>query len=158
RHGDTETYGVSVVSKTSTTPGCRGVFGSPQPLWDRGMTLREAGIDAVFVGHGALTDALVARCHQEGARVYAEFGIFQGKKVAEARPELWPIGADGKRLEPEEWYLGLCPNQEAYRQEKLAELREMARKFPVDGVWLDFIRFPCHWEVRAPRLQQSCFC
>src|SRR5205085_2201760 len=82
----------------------------------------------VFVGHGALSDALIARCHREGARVYAEFGVFQGKKVAEARPELWPIGADGKRLAPEEWYLGLCPNQPAYREEKLAELGELARK------------------------------
>jgi peroxiredoxin len=153
-------YGTSfrLAKSTMANPDCRGVFGSPQPLWDRGVTLRDVGIDAVFVGHGALSDALITRCHQEGARVYAEFGVFQGKKVAEARPELWPIGADGKRLAPEEWYLGLCPNQPAYRKEKLAELGDLARKFAVDGVWLDFIRFPCHWEVREPRLQQACFC
>jgi hypothetical protein len=137
---------------------CRGVFGSPQALWEKGLTLREAGIDAVFVGHGSLTEAIVARCHREGARVFAEFGVFQGKKVAGARPELWPIGADGKRLEPDDWYLGLCPNIDAYRKEKLAEITKTAQKLAIDGVWLDFIRFPGHWEVRAPRLEQSCFC
>jgi peroxiredoxin len=158
RMPDPEIPSYRLARSTMMNPECRGVFGSPQALWDRAVTLREAGIDAVFVGHGTLSEALIARCHQEGARVYAEFGVFQGKKVAEARPELWPIGADGKRLAPEEWYLGLCPNQTAYRKEKLAELGELTRKFAVDGVWLDFIRFPCHWEVRAPRLQQACFC
>jgi hypothetical protein len=27
----------------------------------------------------------------------------------------------------------------------------------VDGVWLDFIRWPCHWEVPQPRLAQTSF-
>lgn len=150
--------GRSPATKTMERTGCRGVFGSPQPLWDLGITLREAGIDAVFVGHGALDRETVARCRREGARVYAEFGLFQGKKIAEARPELWPIGADGQRLKPQNWYLGLCPDQDAFRKEKLAELAEVVRKFDVDGVWLDFIRYPGHWEVRAPRLPHSCFC
>jgi hypothetical protein len=177
QHGDTETRSiapwdrlaetysglspclrVSVLKTPMNKPGCQGVFGSPKGLWEKGLTLRQAGIDAVFVGHSGLTEAMIARCHREGARVYAEFGVFQGKKVAQARPELWPIGADGKRLEPDDWYLGLCPNIDAYRKEKLAEITKTAKEFAIDGVWLDFIRFPGHWEVRAPRLEQSCFC
>jgi hypothetical protein len=137
---------------------CHGVFGSPEALWKSGKTLRDCGIDAVFVSHGALTDALLERCHQEGASVFVEFGVFQGKKVAEEHSELWPIGADGKRLEPDEWYLGLCPNQEDYRRQKLEELRRVAHEHAIDGLWLDFIRFPGHWEVARPRIEQSCFC
>jgi len=143
---------------TVKTTLCRGIFGSPQEIWDRGETLADWHINAVFVGHGALSPEFIERCHREGAKVYGEFGVFVGREIAEKHPELWPIGADGKPLQPDEWYLGLCPAHEWYVQEKLTELREMARAFPVDGVWLDFIRWPCHWEVPQPRIEESCFC
>jgi hypothetical protein len=143
---------------TSRQPQCRGVFGAPKEFWEAGKTLGEAGIDALFVAHGAVTEDLIARCRAEGAKVYAEFGVFQGKKVAEARPELWPIGPDGKRLEPDGWYLGLCPDRPEYRAEKLAELKQLVERHDVAGVWLDFIRYPGHWEVRSPRLVPACFC
>ena len=31
-------------------------------------------------------------------------------------------------------------------------------KSGVDGIWLDFIRYPAHWEVAEPVLEQTCFC
>jgi hypothetical protein len=139
-------------------PICLGIFGSPQDIWDRGETLADWHINAVFVGHGSLSTEFIERCHREGAKVYGEFGVLVGKEIAEQHPELWPIGVDGKPLEPDEWYLGLCPAHEWFAQEKLTELREMARAYAVDGVWLDFIRWPCHWEVLQPRIEESCFC
>ncbi len=137
---------------------CLGVFGSPEPIWKLGKTLRDFHINAVFVGHGALKPELIERCHREGARVFAELGIFVGKAIAEKHPELWPINAQGKRMEPDEWYLGLCPNVDWWWENRLDEIEKIAREFDIDGLWLDFIRYPCHWEVPKPRIEQACFC
>ena len=144
--------------RTVNTGICLGIFGSPQEIWERGETLADWHVNGVFLGHGGLTAELIDRCHREGAKVYGEFGVFVGKEIAEQHPELWPIGADGQRLQPDEWYLGLCPAHEWYWYERVGELRQMAREFAVDGVWLDFIRWPCHWEVPRPRIEESCFC
>lgn len=137
---------------------CLGVFGSPKLLWDRGEALSDYHINAVFVGHGALKPDLIERCHREGAKVYAEIGIFVGAKVAEEHPELWPINEHGEKMEKDGWYLGLCPNYNWYFRQKLDEVAELAEEYDIAGLWLDFIRFPGHWEVEQPRLEQGCFC
>jgi len=137
---------------------CLGVFGHPRGLWETGKTLSDLGVTAVFVGSRELDAETVERAHKEGAKVYAELGIFVGKKKAEQRPELWPVGRDGRRLAPIDWYLGLCPTNPQLRRENLEAVGEVARRAPIDGVWLDFIRWPCHWEVLKPRLDDACFC
>ncbi len=142
----------------TTREVCLGVFGHPRGLWETGKTLSDLGVTAVFVSSRELDADTVERVHREGAKVYAELGIFVGKKKAEERPELWPVGRDGRRLAPIDWYLGLCPTNPQLRREKLEAVAEAARRAPIDGVWLDFIRWPCHWEVRQPRLDEACFC
>jgi hypothetical protein len=136
---------------------CLGVFGSPEELWKKGASLAEYHINAVFVSHGDLSDELIRRCHREGAKVYAEFGIFAGAATAEKYPELWPINEKGERQEQDEWYLGLCPNVKWHRDEKIKLIGECAARYDIDGLWLDFIRYPGHWEVHEPRLEQGCF-
>jgi hypothetical protein len=137
---------------------CLGAYGSPESLWKVGKSLRDLHINAVFIGHGSLSPQLVERCHSEGARVFAELTIFAGKEQAEQHPELWPINDQGQRLEPDEWYLGLCPNVSWWWENRLAEIEKIAANYGVDGIWLDFIRYPAHWEVPQPRLEQACFC
>ncbi|MBC7288625.1 MAG: hypothetical protein H5T86_11420 [Armatimonadetes bacterium] len=137
---------------------CLGAFGSPEHIWKLGKKLSDFHINAVFLGHGALNPEVIERCRQEGARVFAELGIFVGKQVAQEHPELWPINADGKPLEPDEWYLGLCPNVDWWWENRLEEIEKIARENEIDGLWLDFIRYPCHWEVPEPRIEQACFC
>ena len=135
-----------------------GFYGSPKGLWDKGLSMSEMGANLVVVPAASVTPEMAERCHAEGAQVFADFAIFAGAEVAEKHPELWPIGADGKRLRKQEWYLGLCPTYEWYRRERLTEIRNLLVNVPVDGIYLDFIRWPCHWEVSDPRLEQSCFC
>ncbi len=137
---------------------CLGVFGAPTQVWQMGKTLRDFGINAVWLGHGQLKPEIIQRCRAEGARVFAEIGIFVGKQIAQEHPELWPINDRGERMEPDEWYLGLCPNVAWWREKKLDQIAEIARNHDIDGLWLDFIRYPCHWEVPQPRIEQACFC
>ena len=148
---------VSVRPPDRAAVECYGIFGEPELIWKRGERLADYGINAVFVGHGSLTSELVRRCHREGAKVYAEFGVFQGASLAEEYPELWPVNEKGRRQERDEWYLGLCPHVDWYRDQKLDLIREVAREHEIDGLWLDFIRYPGHWEVHEPRLEQGCF-
>ncbi|MBM3499199.1 MAG: hypothetical protein FJX74_11070 [Armatimonadetes bacterium] len=136
---------------------CRGIFGSPESLWKAGGSLTDCDINAVFVNHGELTPELIRRCRREGAKVYAEFGVFAGATTAEKYPELWPLNEKGERQARDDWYLGLCPNVAWYREEQLRLIGEYAATHEIDGLWLDFIRYPGHWEVREPRLEQGCF-
>ena len=135
---------------------CLGIFGSPGQLWRKGQRLSDYNINAVFVSHSELADDIIRRAHREGARVYAEFGVFMGPGTAEKYPELWPLNEKGQRQEKDEWYLGLCPNVAWYRDEKIELLRRFAAQHDIDGIWLDFIRYPGHWEVHQPRLEQGC--
>lgn len=145
-------------AETEARPKCLGIFGSPEHLWRRGVALSDYYINAVFLSHSELSDELIRRCHREGARVYADFGVFCGAALAEQYPELWPINEKGQRQAKYEWYLGLCPTVEWFRRERLRLLQQVAADHEIDGIWLDFIRYPGHWELRVPHFEQGCFC
>ncbi|MCX7796314.1 MAG: putative glycoside hydrolase [bacterium] len=134
-----------------------GIFGSPEVIWNRGESLGDYNINAVFISHKNLGEDVVDRIHREGARVFVEIGIFVGKDTVEKYPELAPIGVDGKPLTPIKWYMGINPAIDWYRDKKSNEIRETLQNYNIDGLWLDFIRYPCHWEVPNPKLEQSSF-
>jgi len=135
----------------------RGLFGVPTALWKGGHRLRDLGVNVVVSGHRSLSPEVIERCRAEGADVYAEIGLFQGVEAAQARPELHPVGADGLPLEPDGWYLGLNPAVASYAEERLAAACEAVEARDVDGLWLDFVRWPVHWEVPKPRIEESSF-
>lgn len=134
-----------------------GVFGSPDVIWNRGESLRDYNINAVFIGHSSLEKGMIDRIHDEGSKVFSEIGIFVGKDVVEKYPELAPIGIDGNPLSPIKWYMGINPAIDWYREKKLSEMESILNNYNIDGLWLDFIRYPCHWEVPNPKLEQSSF-
>ena len=134
------------------------LYGEPGPLWKLGGSPKGLGANSVVIGHKAAKPEVVERSAREGLKVYIDFACFAGKAIARKHPDLWPIGADGRRMEPDEWYLGLCPTKRWWREKLLEQMAEIARKSPVSGVWLDFIRFPTRWESPVPRIRQACFC
>jgi hypothetical protein len=154
----------SELGPLGTTEPLRAVYGISKKLDQfQGKTnqdivrfLKMHNINAVFGSH---EDAeFVDACHQNGFRVYAEAAVFVGEKYWKAHPESRPITATGEPLEKIEWYAGVCPNQPWLWEDKLEMIRKMVRDTKVDGIWLDFIRYPCHWEVKEPKLDQTCFC
>jgi hypothetical protein len=46
-----------------------------------------------------------------------------------------------------EWYVGMSPTDRTRQEEALAEIKSIALNYPVDGVFLDFARWPLHWEI-----------
>ncbi|HUT17834.1 MAG TPA: hypothetical protein VM366_01645 [Anaerolineae bacterium] len=117
--------------------------------------LRSWGNTAIFGGYKDL--AFLEAAHEAGMAVYAEFGCFLGQEWWEALPESRPVTAEGRPLEPEGWYYGVNPSLPAVRQARLEALEALLAAYPIDGVWLDFIRWPCHWEVHEPYLPRTSF-
>ncbi len=134
-----------------------GVFGSPEAIWNRGEILKDYNINGVFISHKDLNKDKIERIHNEGAKVFVEIGIFAGKDLVKRHLDLAPIGVDGNPLAPIKWYMGVNPTIDWYREEKLNEIRDILKRYNTDGLWLDFIRYPCHWEIPNPKLEQSSF-
>ncbi|MBI5882718.1 MAG: hypothetical protein HZB91_06395 [Elusimicrobia bacterium] len=114
------------------------------------------GVNAVFGGYEnpELRKALRGR----GIRAFADLPCFVGEEYWKKRPESRPINEVGEPLRKVKWYAGVCPNQEWLRNSVVKRARDLVRRQELDGVWLDFIRYPGHWEVPAPHLEQTCFC
>lgn len=81
----------------------RGIYGSPIPFWDRGRTLPELGVNAVFLHGGSITSEIMDRARQEGVMVFAEFPTLNGKNYVESHPEAWAINAEGERVKAASW-------------------------------------------------------
>ena len=141
----------------------RGLYGfSPELPPFAGKTpaeqvalLRAWGSTAIFGGYD--DPALVEAVHAAGMRVYAEFGCFVGAGWWEKLPASRPITETGEPLPQEGWYCGVNPAAPQVRQERLEALARLITDYAVDGVWLDFIRWPCHWGVPAPSLPRASF-
>ena len=100
-----------------------------------------------------------------GFRFYAGIACFSDHatnfgKVLE-RPDLWPVLETGERRPQMEWYVGIAPTDRGHQQEILSTIRSVAATFPIDGLFLDFVRWPLHWEIELrpghPRPPDSSF-
>lgn len=114
-------------------------------------------ISAVFVGGGE-SDAVLDALRAAEIRVYREMSLFVGKHAYTQHPEWRPITADGKEQQPDGWFYGLCPNKEDLRRQKIKEFEMLICDPRLDGVWLDFIRYPIRWEKKNPNFLDNCFC
>ena len=117
--------------------------------------LRSWGCNAIFGGYD--DPAFVDAAHDAGMPVYAEFGCFVGERWWNEVPASRPILADGSLLEADEWYAGVNPSHPEVRSRLLQDLERLVRRAPIDGVWLDFIRWPCHWEAPDPTRPATSF-
>jgi len=119
-------------------------------------TLAKWRVNTVFGSYRSADEAKALRA--AGIRRMGVIGCFQGERHWKKHPESRPVTADGRRLRKVRWYAGVCPSQRWRRQEILAQAKKLARNPYFEGVWLDFIRYPVHWEVPEPELHDTCFC
>lgn len=136
----------------------KGIYGHPKPLWDKGYTLQELGVNAVFVHSGSIDSAMMERAKTEGVKVYAEFPTLNGKNYVEQHPEAWAINEKGERVEAASWFMGVCPTEPGFREFRFAQLRKLLNSFAIDGVWMDYVHWHAQFEVPEPILPETCFC
>ena len=117
--------------------------------------LQSWGNTVVFGGYR--DPEFVAAVHAAGSKIFAEFGCFVGKQWWEAVPASRPVTEAGELLDPDGGYYGVNPTVPQVRQERLEALERLLVDHDLDGVWLDYIRWPCHWEVHEPYLPRTSF-
>ncbi|HMG92343.1 MAG TPA: hypothetical protein VK589_19935 [Chryseolinea sp.] len=136
----------------------RGIYGSPEPFWKKNLRLDQLGVNAIFIHSGSINELMMKRAKSEGLKVFAEFATLNGKNYVDAHPEAWAIDKNGKRVEAATWFMGVCPTEPGFRQHRLNELQALLRKFPLDGVWMDYLHWHAQFEDPEPILPETCFC
>ncbi len=119
--------------------------------------LKRLNCNAVFFS-GEKDAELYRYLNDNGIATYHEITIFASTDLYKNRPELRPIRANGSEQPPREWYHGLCPNKAELREKGLERIRALYKRPEVQGVWLDFIRYPVRWELPDPWIDDTCFC
>lgn len=144
----------------NTTPDIeiRGIYGNPQPFWDKGINLKDLGVNSIFVHSGSISHEMVDRAKSESLKVFAEFATLNGKNYVEQHPEAWAINEKGEKVEAATWFMGVCPTEPGFRQYRFSQLRNLLQKFDLDGVWMDYVHWHAQFEDPEPILPETCFC
>jgi hypothetical protein len=137
----------------------RGIYGGvPTEILNRGRSLSDYGINAVWVGSGGLTREGVAMIRRQGAKVFAEFNTMHDADFLEDHPDAAPVGTDGKPCPPPDGWQGVCPTHPGYRAARMTAFRRTLNDFEIDGIWLDYHHSHASWEQAVPNLPDTCFC
>ena len=137
----------------------RSVYGGvPSTLLEGGRTLADSGINAVWMGTGALNHPDVALLREQQAHVFAEFNTLHHAAFLAEHPDAAPVGTDGQVCPPPDGWQGVCPTHVAYRQNRMDAFRAALAEFDLDGIWLDYHHSHASWEQAQPNLPDTCFC
>ena len=137
----------------------RGIYGGvPQEILDGGRSLREFGVDAVWLGSGSISEERLTLLRAQGVQVYAEFNTLHVADFLKTHPDAAPIGADGAVSPPPDGWQGICPTHEEYRRSRMTAFRTLLERFAIDGVWLDYHHAHASWEQAVPNMPDTCFC
>ena len=128
-------------------------------------SLREFGVTAIMTESDRYDPAAIDQTHQAGLRFYAGLACFSDHasnfRLLNERPELWPILENGSRRPQLEWYVGIIPSDRKHQEDVLVKIGSIACTYPIDGLFLDFVRWPLHWEIELrpgrPRPLDSSF-
>ncbi len=77
----------------------RGIYGSPNAFWNKGVSLSELNVNSVFVNWKAINEKIMERAGEEGLKVFAEFPVLNGKGYVGSGKTL-NGSATGFRLSP----------------------------------------------------------
>ena len=135
-----------------------GIYGSPNPFWNRNIRLDQLNVNAIFLGWKSVNEEMLARADNEGLKVYAEFPVLNGKGYVEKHPEAWAIDKDGRKVQSASWFMGVCPTDPGFRLYRMAELRKLLKRFDLDGIWMDYLHWHAQFEEPEPILPETCFC
>lgn len=136
----------------------RGIYGSPDPFWNRNISLDQLNVNAIFLNWHSIDTKLMERAKQEGVKVFAEFPVLNGKGYVDKHPEAWAIDRNGKKAEQASWFMGVCPTEPGFRQYRMTELSELLKRFNLNGIFMDYLHWHAQFEEPEPILPETCFC
>jgi hypothetical protein len=139
----------------------RGIYGGvPTQIFDRGRTLDDYGVNAIWIGSGSVSRERVEglKARSPGLKVFAEFNTMHEASYLKDHPDARPIGPDGRVAPPPDGWQGVCPTHPGYRRSRMEAFRQTLRAAPIDGIWLDYHHAQASWEQARPNLPDTCFC
>src|SRR5262245_47367441 len=131
----------------------------------RFKALRDFGVNTLATESETYRHDLVELAHRLGMQFIGGISCFsehgRNHQPLNEHPEWWPILENGQRRPLMEWYIGVTPTFDDYRQSRLALVEQIMRDYELDGICLDFVRWPLHWELELrpgqPEPLQSSF-
>lgn len=101
--------------------------------------------------------------HDAGLRYIEAMSVFFNPALYRSDPSIRPVGPDGDVIEPQDWYVGLCPTHPGHLADRAETAERVVAQFEPDGLFLGWIRFPAFWETWLPErhrseLIEACFC
>ncbi|GAC1467708.1 MAG: hypothetical protein NVSMB9_09620 [Isosphaeraceae bacterium] len=137
----------------------RGIYGGvPVEILERGQTLADYGVSAIWVGSGGLKGREVKTLKDHGAKVFAEFNTMHEGEFLKEHPDAAPVGPEGSPSPPPDGWQGVCPTHPGYRKNRMDAFRKTLKEFEIDGIWLDYHHAHASWEQAIPDLPDTCFC
>ena len=120
---------------------------SPESPKTAAMRIKEIGLNHVVfrlpVDDPSAFSEAVREIRDTGVKVYGELMQFRGWAANR------PILSDGNLFPKQDWYSGTNPADPDTYAAAMTTFKETVDLHPdLDGIWLDFIRWPIHWEVR----------
>ena len=114
-------------------------------------------MDRYFTRGDQSNAELISVARRQGIRIIIIFQCFYNDEFPVKRGEA-ACGLSGRPLK-EDWLSFRCPNDEAYKERRLADITDLAGRLRPDGISLDFFRYFVFWESgREDSLKDSCFC
>ena len=117
---------------------------------------RLAGYGANAAWFHGFDAAAFEACSRHGLAPCVEFKTFRAD--LDARPELRPIGVDGRPIRYGRLVQGVCLSRREFLAETEEALLAGVRTYRPAGIWLDYLSYAGWFETPEPDLQESCFC
>src|SRR6185295_14699956 len=115
--------------KQPDLPFIKVVYGNPAALLSEAHTFQKLGVNAVFVRSASLNERFFNAAKQEGVRVYVEFPTLNGEEYLAQHPAAWPINEKGERAPQADWFMGICPTDQGFRDYRFQQLRTILTQF-----------------------------
>src|SRR6266508_1192496 len=114
------------------------------------------GATAAIVPYRLLDITPVDDLRHHNIKLFADWTVFAGRELRQDFPDSVPVEASGVPFERDDWYIPACPNHPQLRIRHLTAIESLFKRWGnmLDGLWLDFIRYPVRWEAEQPRLPQ----
>lgn len=109
--------------------------------------LRGFGVNTIFSEADDYPADKIRLIQNEGLRFMGGLTCFHNTQLAQENPDYRPITSNGTIRPQMNWYIGIRPTHKDHQIERLDTVNRMLATYPLDGLWLDFIRWSMHWEV-----------
>jgi hypothetical protein len=147
------------------------IFPAVWEAWDRAQAdralraLRDFRVNTIATESETYRDELIDLAHGLDLRFVGGISCFsehgRNHQILHDRTELWPVLETGERRPLMEWYIGVTPTFADYREGRLELVERIMRDHELDGMCLDFVRWPLHGDLElrpgAPEPLDSSF-